>query len=147
MKKILAALFAVTVLVGVTAAPAAAWQHNKGYTIDYYAPGPPPGGYLSACIVRTGLYDKVPLPSSLHWAQITGFNNIYSRCLWTSVQGVFVWGSSFANGPWVGACSANIQCNSVYSGYYAQNYSTFGAHYQAQNNIGGPIMAWSVSVF
>ena len=70
------------------------WNQVYGRYDTFYMPGPPPGSYLSACIVTTE-FDHVGSSASY----TRNYTSAYSSCFSSSAQVVFNVSGSLYNGP------------------------------------------------
>jgi hypothetical protein len=138
-RKLLLGLLTLVLTLGVFAvapSPAGAWNASTDTDYTYYAPGPPPGSYLTACVVTTRYSD------SGDYGRITAYDNASSDCYWACVQ-VTTWvpGQGNTLGSYVcGPASNNARTS------FGHPNSAWVVHtnYQAWNQYGG-YWAWTVT--
>lgn len=134
-----ALLVAAVLLVGMASA-ASAWVHPLQQVTTYYYPGPPPGGFLSGCIVQSEL-GKQP---SGDWARIRGtysgaspFCARHTAHVITLNQGTgqLEYGAG-PNAAWHGAWATSV-------GQYGQ--PVFGATL-TETSTAGLYISWNISL-
>jgi len=113
-----------------------AWYSKLNRTVKYYVPGPPPGSYLSACLVRS----SNGVTGSSPYASINPiYNKNTSRCTSADVQVVYDINGSLEAGQLVPA-SANQTATST---------GPYGAGLVAGSftacNVYGYCASWSTS--
>ena len=123
-------------------APADAWYHSMNGNLTYYIPGPPPGPYQGACIVRTNITKNPEGDVATIQPSISNISACGTGTLNAAVQIVTLnpRTNQLENGPYVTTGGERW----VYSrGPYGS--PVFGAHFKAANQF-GYVHSWDVTV-
>jgi hypothetical protein len=135
----LALLIVVGLVAGLGPNPALAWGgHPLNTNVYYYMPGPPPGSWLTACLVRSQLTQYY----YGDFATLLPYDDSTSDC-YNGRATIVTYNQStqqLEQGP-ADNCLANQIC--VSQG--AMGQPVFGAHYAAMN-IAWYLEAWQVTV-
>lgn len=120
------------------------WTNPPNATAVYYMPGPPPGSYLTACIVDSA---NVKTPAK-DWGEQIVTDDAISDCWWGGVESTFIQGDTWATGlynerePY--GVAKSYRCVAPCDPY---GWAIFVTQHQAQNTHGYPPEWWVTTVW